>query len=190
VRFTAPDGYRAQRSYSIATAPGEGNLEITVELVPGGEVSSFIHEVVAPGDSMEIRGPIGGHFAWDTQEPALGIAGGSGVVPLMAMLRTARLRDRPELEDLVVSVRGPELLYYHDELPSPQTTIVYTRTAPEHARHPVGRIDAATLEPISTKPGMFFVCGSAAFCDHATSLLEHLGVATDRMRVERFGPSG
>src|SRR5476649_2558282 len=106
VRLTAPDGYTASRSYSIASAPDDSNeLELTVERLEGGEVSTFLHDDVAVGDELEVRGPIGGWFVWDGDRPALLVGGGSGVVPLMAMLRHARRTDRSDLVRLVVSVR-------------------------------------------------------------------------------------
>ena len=109
IRLTAPDGYRAQRSYSVASAPGDsGEIELTVEHLPDGEVSSFLHEVVMVGDKLEVRGPIGGWFVWRGDTPAVLIGGGSGVVPLMAMLRLARQTGRADLVNLVVSVRRPQ----------------------------------------------------------------------------------
>ncbi len=131
VRLTAPDGYTASRSYSVASPPdGSTTIELTVERLEGGEVSTFLHDVVEIGDELEVRGPIGGWFVWDGTSPALLVGGGSGVVPLMAMLRLARRSDRTELVRLVVSVRSPDDLYYADELVGPETTVVYTRTTP------------------------------------------------------------
>ena len=107
IRLTAPDGYRAQRSYSVASAPGDsGEIELTVEHLPDGEVSSFLHEVVMVGDKLEVRGPIGGWFVWRGDTPAVLIGGGSGVVPLMAMLRLARQTGRADLVNLVVRSAG------------------------------------------------------------------------------------
>jgi ferredoxin-NADP reductase len=125
VRLTAPDGYRAQRSYSVASAPNDpGHIELTVERLDGGEVSTFLHDEVRVGDTLEVRGPIGRWFVWEGRTPATLIGGGSGVVPLMAMLRLARANGRPDLVRLVVSVRSPVDLYYADELPGPESTIV------------------------------------------------------------------
>ena len=108
VRLTAPDGYTAQRSYSVASAPdGSDEIELTVELLEGGEVSGFLHDVVEVGDELELRGPLGGFFVWDGTTPALLIGGGSGIVPLMAMLRLARRSGRSELVRVVVSARSP-----------------------------------------------------------------------------------
>ena len=143
VRLTAPDGYTASRSYSIASPPDDGTeIELTVERLEGGEVSTFLHDVVEPGDELDVRGPIGGWFVWDGSTPALLVGGGSGVVPLMAMLRHARRTSRTDLVRLVVSARSPDVLYYADELAGPETTVVYTRSVPPgHARiaGPAGR---------------------------------------------------
>lgn len=188
VRLTAPDGYRVQRSYSIATPPGAGTLDLTVELLPDGEVSTFVHDVVEVGDELEIRGPIGGYFTWSAR-PALGIGGGSGLVPLMSMLRHARAMGRDDLFRLVVSVRRPEDLYYADEISRTGATVVYTRTAPAgHGRRP-GRITIDDLD--LTDPGTdLYVCGSSGFCDAVTALLTAAGTEPDRVRVERFGFTG
>ena len=190
VRLVAEDGYRAQRAYSAASAPGSDPLEITVELLPGGEVSTFLHQGLDVGDTVQVRGPIGGHFAWDVSVPILGIAGGSGVVPLMSMLRAARAVGREGLVTMVVSVRSPSELYYAREIASGRTTVVYTRKAPPQHPRGVGRLTAADLAP-ALRPGQLpFVCGSPAFCDTATMLLHTLGVPYADIRVERFGPSG
>ena len=132
VRLTAPDGYTASRSYSIASPPDDSSneFELTVERLDDGEVSTFLHDGLEPGDELEVRGPIGGWFVWDGDTPAVMVGGGSGVVPLMAMLRLARRTNRSDLVRVVVSVRSPADLYYADELPGPETTIVYTREAP------------------------------------------------------------
>jgi ferredoxin-NADP reductase len=144
---------------------------------------------VEPGDELEVRGPIGGWFVWDGQTPALLVGGGSGVVPLMAMLRDARRDGRTGLLRLVVSVRSPDDLYYADELPGPETTVVYTRHAPTPGR-PAGRLSADDLAPLVNPEAMAYVCGSPAFADAASDLLVGLGVPVERIRVERFGPTG
>ena len=142
VRLTAPDGYTAQRSYSVASAPdGSDELELTVELLADGEVSSFLHEVVEVGDELELRGPLGGFFVWDGTTPALLLGGGSGVVPLMAMLRLARRTGSADLVRMVVSARSPDDLLYAAELVGPETSIVYTR------------VDAARLPAPRRPPG-------------------------------------
>jgi ferredoxin-NADP reductase len=191
VRLTAPDGYTAQRSYSVASAPdSSGTIELTVERLPDGEVSSFLHDVVMVGDDLEVRGPIGGWFIWRGDTPAVLVGGGSGVVPLMSMLRLARQRGQADLVRLVVSVRRPADLYYASELPGPQTTIVYTRAAPPSWPRPAGRLSAADL-PVPLNPDAAgFICGSSGFADAATAVLRDGGMPVDRIRAERFGPTG
>jgi ferredoxin-NADP reductase len=191
VRLTAPDGYTAQRSYSVASAPdGSDEIELTVERLPEGEVSVFLHDVVEVGDDLEVRGPIGGWFVWDGASPALLVGGGSGIVPLMAMLRLARRGDNEELLRLVVSVRSREDLYYADEVAGPATTIVYTRVAPPDATRPAGRLAAADIAPMLRDDETAYVCGSPAFADAASDVLLGLGVESKRIRVEQFGPTG
>jgi len=137
-----------------------------------------------------VRGPIGRWFVWEGGTPALLVGGGSGVVPLMAMLRLARRSNRSDLVKLMVSVRTPEDLYYADELPGPETSVVYSRTAPSASGRPAGRMGAGDLAPLVSPGETAFVCGSPRFADAATQLLVDLGVATDIIRVERFGPTG
>jgi ferredoxin-NADP reductase len=191
IRLTAPDGYTASRSYSAATAPdGTNEFELTVERLEGGEVSTFLHEVVEVGDELEVRGPIGGWFVWDGATHAVLVGGGSGIVPLMAMLRFARAQGRPGLVRLVVSVRSPADLYYADEVAGPETTIVYTRDAPASVARPAGRLTLDDVTPALLPDATAYVCGSSAFADAASDLLVAAGVGTERIRVERFGPSG
>lgn len=191
VRLTAPDGYQASRSYSIASPPGDASeIELTVERLEEGEISSFLHDVVVPGDELEVRGPIGRWFVWEGEAPALLLGGGSGVVPLMAMLRLARARGTADRVRLVQSVRLPGDLYYRDELPGPETTVVYTRVAPPGTDRPAGHLDADDLRPAILPGATTYVCGSAAFCDTATGLLTDLDFPVDRIRVERFGATG
>lgn len=191
LRLTAPGGYTASRSYSIASAPdGSPEFELTVEVLERGEVSTFLHDEVVVGDELEVRGPIGGWFVWPGDTPVLLVGGGSGVVPLMAMLRLARRLQRPDLVRLVVSVRSPDDLYYRDELPGPETTIVYTRRPPRTSARPAGRLGTDDLAPAVSADAVAYVCGSSGFADSATGLLIGLGVPVDRVRVERFGPSG
>jgi ferredoxin-NADP reductase len=191
VRLTAPDGYRAQRSYSVASAPGDpAEIELTVEHLRDGEVSSFLHEVVMTGDELEVRGPIGGWFVWRGDTPAVLIGGGSGVVPLMAMLRLARQRGRADLVNLLVSVRRPGQLYYSSELPGPQSAIVYTRVTPPSWPRPAGRLSPADLPAPLNPEATGFVCGSSGFADAATAVLRAAGMPVDRIRIERFGPTG
>ncbi|MDQ1429776.1 MAG: hypothetical protein QOF40_378 [Actinomycetota bacterium] len=191
VRLTAPDGYTASRSYSVASAPDGGReIELTVERLDDGEVSGFLHDVVEVGDELDVRGPIGGYFVWDGITPALLLGGGSGIVPLMAMLRLARATGHPELIELVVSVRSPHDLYYADELPGPETSVLYTREAPPESRRAVGRITAEDVVPHLRAEASVYVCGSAPFANAAGDLLVDLAVTPERIRFERFGPSG
>jgi len=194
IRLTAPDGYTASRSYSIASAPDSSDeFEITVERLEEGEVSTFLHDVVEPGDELEVRGPIGKFFVWDGDSPALLVGGGSGVVPLMAMLRHARRLGRSDRVRMVVSVRSPDDLLFAHELPGPDATVVHTRVAPADHPRPPGRITRDDLAPAVAAVGpeaRVFVCGSAGFCDAATDILRQAGVAVERIRVERFGPTG
>jgi ferredoxin-NADP reductase len=190
VRLTAPDGYTASRSYSVASAPdGSPEFELTVERLEGGEVSMFLHDEVVVGDALEVRGPIGGWFVWDGDAPALLVGGGSGIVPLMAMLRFARRHAKSGLVQLVLSVRAPEDLYYAAELPGPETSIVYTRVAPTSAARAPARLTRDDIPP--PRPDTTaYVCGSSGFCDAATDLLADAGFPVARIRVERFGPTG
>jgi ferredoxin-NADP reductase len=191
VRLTAPDGYRAQRSYSVASAPDDSSdIELTVERLPDGEVSSFLHDVVMVGDELDVRGPIGGWFVWPGDTPAVLIGGGSGVVPLMAMLRLARRTGRPDLVSLVVSARDPDRLYYADELPGPQTTIVYTRRTPPSWPRPAGRLQPGDLPTPLPADATGYICGSSGFADAATAVLREAGMPVERIKVERFGPTG
>jgi ferredoxin-NADP reductase len=190
VRLTAPDGYRAQRSYSVASAPGGDDIEITVEMFPDGEVSGFLHNVVEVGDVLQVRGPIGRFFSWGGTSPILGVAGGAGVVPLMSMLRLARSEPHADLMRLIMSVRSPAELYYPDEILGSETTVVYTRQAPAHSSRPVGRLTADDLRPLVESDREVYVCGSPGFCDGATELLLGVGVEVKRIRVSRFGPTG
>jgi len=191
VRLTAPDGYTAQRSYSVASAPdGSDLLDLTVELLPDGEVSSFLHDVVEVGDDLELRGPLGGFFVWDGATPALLVGGGSGVVPLMAMLRLARRSGAADLVRMVVSVRSPDDLYYASELTGPEVTVVHTRVAPPGSSRPPGRLTADDVAPLVGRDDLTaYVCGSAGFCNAAGDLLVALGQPVGRIRTERFGPT-
>jgi ferredoxin-NADP reductase len=190
VRLTAPDGYTASRSYSVASAPdGSPEIEITVERLPDGEVSSFLHDEVTPGDELEVRGPIGGWFVWRGDTPALLIGGGSGLVPLMAMLRLARSREVSDLVRLVVSVRTPADLYYAGEMPGPETTVIYTRQGNQSDLRSPGHLTPTDLPSV---PGeaTAYICGSSPFADAATDLTIAAGIPTERIRIERFGPTG
>ena len=190
VRLTAPDGYTAQRSYSVATPPDGGSaFDLTIERLADGEVSMFLHDIVEPGDELEVRGPIGGYFVWDATSPALLLGGGSGQVPVMAMLRLARAQGFADVH-LVVSTRTPDDLYYRDELVGRgDTTVLYTRSAPPGTSRPPGHVHADDLRPHLRDDAAVYVCGSAPFTNAVGDLLLELGVASSRIRFERFGPS-
>jgi ferredoxin-NADP reductase len=191
VRLTAPDGYVAQRSYSVASAPGDGtSIELTVERLPEGEVSTFLHDELKVDDLLEVRGPIGGWFVWGGATPALLIGGGSGVVPLMAMLRLARRVEKQSLVHLIVSARAPSDLIFADELVGPDATVVYTRAAPSPAARPVGRLTAHDILPHVERIRSVYICGSAGFADGATERSREAGIEEQAIRVERFGPTG
>jgi ferredoxin-NADP reductase len=200
IRLTAPDGYQAARSYSLA-APAEGEqIDITVQGVPEGEVSSYLVGDARPGDSVEVRGPVGGWFVWKPEQsgPVLLVAGGSGVVPLMAMIRTRRGMSGAPFR-LIYSVRRPEDRIYHDELHRRTAeddlgvTFIYTRTAPQNEARPAGRISLDDLVsygwPAETEPTCY-VCGPTGFVETVSDLLIFLGHDPTRIRTERFGPSG
>ena len=188
VRLTAEDGYTAQRSYSVASAPGDPLVEMFVERLDDGEVSTYLADVVEPGDELEVRGPIGGWFVWDGVTPALLLAGGSGVVPFIAMLRHARDTGRTDLLRIAVSSRTLDELPYADELAAAGALIVLTRE--RHGIRPAGRLTAAELVPLWEPGQIAYVCGSASFAEAAAQLLVGMGVPAAGIRVERFGPSG
>ncbi|PJJ61445.1 ferredoxin reductase [Compostimonas suwonensis] len=201
VKLTAPDGYSAQRSYSIASALPGDELEITVDELVDGEVSPYLVRGVSVGDQLEIRGPVGGWFVWraDDPSPVQLIAGGSGVVPLMSMIRAHELAGATTDFRLLYSARSREALFYRDELAalsaSPHLRIdyVYTRVAPEGWHSPAGRLDAATLaslvHPIAADPGVF-ICGSTPFVETVADWLVADGYSPDRIKTERYGGVG
>jgi ferredoxin-NADP reductase len=192
VRLTAPDGYQAERSYSIASSPlDRGEIELTIDRLEDGEVSPYFHDVVAEGDQVEVRGPFTSYFVWRGEQPVLLVGGGSGVVPLMSMLRTRR-RTMPELPmRLVYSVRGAEDVIYADELDD-EAVLTFTRAAPEGWAGHRGRIDEELIAQSanSLTTGIAFVCGSNGFVESATELLLESGFEPQRIRTERFGPTG
>jgi ferredoxin-NADP reductase len=188
VRLTAEDGYTAQRSYSVASAPGDPLVELFIERLDDGEVSTYLADVVEPGDELEVRGPIGGWFVWDGETPALLLAGGSGVVPFIAMLRHARDIGRSDLLRIAVSSRTMAQLPYAEELVRAGALIVLTREA--HGIRPAGRLTAAELVPLWEPGQTAYVCGSASFAEAGSQLLMSMGVPAHDIRVERFGPSG
>ncbi|OYP19479.1 oxidoreductase [Streptomyces sp. FBKL.4005] len=189
LRLTAPDGYVAQRHYSIASAPDDsGHIELTLDQVPDGEVSGWFHTVARPGDTVEVRGPLSGFFAWPGDRPALLLGAGSGVVPLMSMVRHHRARGLTVPLRMLVSARSPEELIYAAELGA-ETTPVFTRSAPPGVA--VGRMTAAHVAPIlAEQPATgweAYVCGSNGFAEHASRLLVAAGQPVERIRIERFG---
>jgi len=188
VRLTAEDGYTAQRSYSVASAPGDPLVELFVERLDDGEVSTYLADVVEPGDRLEVRGPIGGWFVWDGETPALLLAGGSGVVPFVAMLRHAKALGRADLLRIAVSTRTLASTPYADELAGAGALIALTREA--HGIRPAGRLTAAELVPLWEPGQTAYVCGSESFAEAATQLLMGMGMPPTAIRVERFGPTG
>lgn len=150
----------------------------------------FMHDEVVIGDELELRGPIGGWFVWHADRPVLLIGGGSGVVPVMSMLRFARKKGSNDLVRLVVSVRRIEDLYYSDELPGPETMVIYTRIAPPGTKRLPGRISDLDLRPLLIDDATVYISGSSPFADAATDAVMRLGVSAEHIRVERFGPSG
>jgi ferredoxin-NADP reductase len=188
VRLTAEDGYTAQRSYSIASAPGDPLIELFIERLDDGEVSTYLADVVEPGDELEVRGPIGGWFVWDGQTPALLLAGGFGVVPFVAMLRHARTLGREDLLRIAVSSRTLAELPYAEELMDAGALIVLTREG--HGIRPASRLTAPELVPLWEPGQTAYVCGSASFAEAGSQLLMSMGVPAHSIRVERFGPSG
>jgi ferredoxin-NADP reductase len=189
VRLTAPDGYRAQRSYSVASSPlDEGEIELTIDRLADGEVSPYFHDVVVEGDEVELRGPFTSYFVWRGEEPALLVGGGSGVVPLVSMLRHRR-RTMPELQmRLIYSVRTGEDVIYADEL-GDDATLTFTREPPPGWSGHSGRIDLEMIAAAGA-PGIAFVCGSNGFVESASELLLQAGCEPRRIRTERFGPTG
>ena len=190
VRLTAPDGYAAQRSYSVASSPlDEREIELTIDRLDEGEVSPYFHEVVVEGDQVEVRGPFASYFVWRGESPVLLVGGGSGVVPLMAMLRHGR-RACPDREmALVYSVRTPDDVIYVDEL-GEETTLTFTRDAPDGWDGHVGRIDAELISERARTAELVFVCGTNAFVETASRLAIDAGCDPSRIRTERFGPTG
>ena len=203
VRVTAADGYSAVRSYSIASAPGaEGRIELSVERLPDGEVSPYLTQDLAVGDSVEVSGPIGGWFVWRSEqtEPVQLVAGGSGIVPLMAMIRS-RMKDRSAAPfRLLYSVRNPGNIWYRDELQALAAddrgvgvTYTYTRATPPNWPRPPARVDAALLAEATWRPSLSptcYVCGPTSFVELVAELLTAAGHSTGRIRTERFGPTG
>lgn len=192
VRLTAPDGYTAQRSYSIASSPlDEGAIELTIDCLADGEVSPYFHEVLTEGDQVEVRGPFASYFVWRGDEPApvLLVGGGSGVVPLMAMLRHRR-RALPAVPmRLVYSVRTAADVIYAGELGA-DAVLTYTREPPPGWTGDTGRIDRGLIASAAGGARIAYVCGSNGFVEAASGLLLEAGLAPACIRTERFGPTG
>jgi ferredoxin-NADP reductase len=188
IRLRAPDDYTAQRSYSIASDDDDPLVEFLVERLPGGEVSEFLADVAEVGDELEMRGPIGRWFTWDVRTSALCLVGGTGVVPAVSMVRTARRLGRSDLLRVVAVGRDPQMLPYADELDRAGATVAYTRV--DTATRPAGAPTAAEITPLLEGVDLAYVCGSARFAAYAETLLLDCGVAAQAIRVERFGPTG
>ena len=201
LRLTAPDGYQAMRSYSIASAPDDGStIELAIERIDIGEVSPFFHDVAAVGDEIELRGPLGGHFVWRPTDagPLLLLGGGSGLVPLMAMLRQRRQQGVATPTLLLQASRSWDDVLYRDELladaarpDGPLLRFALSRSAPLRPEDYGRRIDAAMLTDalalLPAPPAMSFICGSNGFVNTAADALVALGVPADTIRTERYG---
>ncbi|QTE31407.1 oxidoreductase [Pengzhenrongella sicca] len=200
LRLTAPDGYQAVRSYSLAAPAAGDRIELTVQRVRGGEVSAYLTDGFAVGDAVELRGPAGAWFVWRPADPGpvLLVAGGAGIVPLMAMIRARRGRQTPFR--LIYSVREPAEVFYPGELlQAPpvdrglEAAFVYTRSAPPGFARAPARLAAADVAdggwPAAAEPSCF-VCGPTGFVERAADLLVELGHDPRRVKTERFGPTG
>ena len=201
VRLTAEDGYQAQRSYSIASAPEDERLVLTVERLADGEVSPYLVGELRPGDKLELRGPVGGYFVWEEVlgGPLFLVGGGSGVVPLRAIVRHHRAVGSTVPARLLYSARTLDDVIYHDELAQfsdddgVEIHFTLTRTQPEGWRGYGRRIDPELLEEVSWQPSerpLVYVCGPTSFVETAASALVGLGHEPTRIRTERFGPTG
>ena len=203
IRLTAEDGYQTQRSYSIASEPErEGEVDLTVERVRDGEVSSYLHDVVILGDRLEVRGPIGGYFVWEANmtDPLLLVAGGSGIVPLMAMLRHRAAVRANNPTALLYSSRSFEDVIYYDELhrlsqanAAPQVFHTLTRSQPMDWKGYARRIDEAMLREVAGplgKSAQVFICGPTLMVESAANTLVKIGIDSNQIRTERFGPTG
>jgi ferredoxin-NADP reductase len=202
VRLTAEDGYQAQRSYSIASAPEDGRLAITVERLPDGEVSDYLVGELRRGDMLELRGPIGGYFVWEAGSggPLLLVAGGSGIVPLMSMLRHRQSSDVADGARLIYSSRSWDEVIYREELErlasasnGPEVIHTLTRSQPPGWTGYARRVDGAMLAEeawaAATMP-MTFVCGPTSFVESVAEALVLLGYPATSVKTERFGPTG
>ena len=191
VRLTADDGYRAQRSYSIASAPEDSKVMITVEELEDGEVSPWFVEVAGEGDQFEVRGPFGGWFVWDASQttPLFLVAGGSGLVPLMSMLRHRRNAGSDVPAKLLVSAREADDVLYARELEKlgVEVVLTYTRRAPSGWTGYQRRVDSAMLQEVAVLGGRTYVCGPTTFVETVANHLVALGEPPANIRTERFG---
>jgi ferredoxin-NADP reductase len=203
VRLTAEDGYQAERSYSIASAPESAGLALTVVAFDDGEVSPYLVDELRPGDEFEIRGPVGGYFTWRVQDGGhlLLVAGGSGLVPLMAMLRHHAAQASTVPARLLVSARRWDDVLYREELattvstehPSVAVSYTLTRDQPADWHGFARRVDAEMLAAVGPAPAerpRIFVCGPTAFVESVADRLVELGHPPTAIRAERFGPTG
>jgi ferredoxin-NADP reductase len=198
VRLTADDGYQAQRSYSIASAPEDPRLALTVERLDDGEVSPYLAGELRVGDEIEIRGPVGGHFTWRVQDggPVLLIGGGSGLVPLMAMLRHRAAEGSEVDARLLLSARALDDVLYREELAGLDDVAIHytlTRSHPEGWTGYARRVDVEMLAEVGPAPAerpLVFVCGPTAFVETVADGLVALGHLPDTIHTERFGPTG
>ena len=202
VRLTAPDGYRAQRSYSVASAPEDGRLVLTVDRLDDGEVSTYLTDELVAGDRLELRGPIGGWFVWEAKDggPLLLVGGGSGVVPLMAMIRHRAAVGSEVPARLLYSSRSYEEIIYREELEKLaagddglEVIHTLTRSKPEGWEGYGRRIDAEMLEEVAWPPEenpLAFVCGPTPLVEEAAGALVGLGHEPARVKTERFGATG
>lgn len=188
IRLRAPDDYTAQRSYSVASDDSDALVEFLVERLPDGEVSEFLADVAEVGDVLEMRGPIGRWFRWDTHTPALCLGGGTGVVPAVAMTRAARHLGRSDLLRVVAVARTPEELPYAEELERAGAAIAFTRHAT--SGRPPGPPTRDEVAPLVVGVDLAYVCGSPRFAEFAENLLFESGLDPEALRVEKFGVTG
>lgn len=203
IRLTAEDGYQAQRSYSVASEPErEGEIDLTVERIEDGEVSTYMHDVLVPGDRIEVRGPIGGYFVWEASmdEPLMLVGGGSGVVPLMSMIRHRAAVGATNPTSLLYSSRSLENIIYYNELEKLraanhglQVFYTLTRSQPLDWKGYARRIDVDILHEVAQplgRPVQVFVCGPTLLVESVADQLVKTGIPSDQIRTERFGPTG
>jgi ferredoxin-NADP reductase len=203
VRLSAPDGYQAQRSYSVASEPERrGEIDLTVERLEDGEVSTYIHDVLVPGDQIEVRGPIGGYFVWEASlgGPLLLIGGGSGIVPLMAMIRHRAAAGSHVPTRLLYSSRTPEHVIYAEELArlsaahdGLEVFHTFTRAQPPgwtgYARRIDGPMLAEVIRPFGSTP-LVYICGPTLLVEAVADELVQIRIPPAQIRTERFGPTG